>query len=171
MFSTKKPRSTVNPEKELRFTRAHQAILFWSIATIFFCLSMWLFLAATPYLNPLDWEHRRVNSILWGFLPLFPALFFTWVALHLTRHAFIILTPLGIEIFPFWMPKKNLTVFYWAEIEKAEVDNEAKMLIIYLTGDGDSRVYVSLNPIRKARRPLLKRAIEGRMELAAKEAS
>jgi hypothetical protein len=167
MFSTKKPQRTVNPEKELRFTRSHQAILFWTLATVFACAAMWLFLAATPYLNPLEWESRRINSVAWGFIPVFPALLCAWVAVHLTRHAFIILTPLGIEVFPFWMPKKNLTVFFWAEIEKAEVDEAANMLIIYLAGTGDSRVYISMDPIRKNRRPLLKRAIDGRMKFNA----
>lgn len=169
MFSAKKPGKPANPEKELRFTRAHQAILFWALATVFFCVSMWLFLASTPYLNPLDWETRRVGSVMWGFIPLFPMLLSVWVSVHLTRHAFIILTPLGIELFPFWMPKKNLNVFYWAEIERAEVTEDEKMLVIFFKGEGDSRVYISLTPIRVSQRPLLRRAIEGRMAASSPE--
>lgn len=163
MLSAKKPRKPVIPEKELRFTRSHQAVLFWGLATVFACASAALFLAASEYLNPLEARVRIVNSPLWGFLPLFPSLFFAWVAAHLTRHAFLILTPLGIEIFPFWKPKQNLQVLYWAEIKHAEVTADADLLVIHLAGEGDSRVIISLAPIKLERRLLLKRAIEGRM--------
>ncbi len=163
MLSTKKPRKPVHPEKELRFTRAHQAVLFWGLATLFACLSAALFLAASDHLNALETRERLVNSPFWGFLPIFPALFFAWVAIHLTRHAFLILTPLGIEIFPFWKPKQNLQVLYWAEIRHAELDEGADVLVIHLAGEGDSRVIISLDPIKLERRLLLKRAIEGRM--------
>jgi hypothetical protein len=163
MLSAKKPRKPVNPEKELRFTRSHQAGLFWGLATLFACGSAALFLASSEYLNALETRVRLVNSPLWGFLPILPALFFAWVAVHLTRHAFLILTPLGIEIFPFWKPKQNLQVLYWAEIASAEVNDDADLLVICLAGEGDSRVIISLDPIKLERRLLLKHAIEGRM--------
>ncbi len=166
MLSAQKPRKPANPEKELRFTRAHQAVLFWALATVFACASAALFLASSDYLNALEAKVRLVNSPLWGFLPVFPALFFAWVATHLTRHAFLILTPLGVEIFPFWKPKQNLQVLYWAEIKLAEVSEDADFLVIHLAGEGDSRVIISLAPIKLERRLLLKRAIEGRMASA-----
>jgi len=157
------PRKPISPDKELRFTRAHQAVLFWGLATVSACASAALFLASSEYLNALESRERLVDSPLWGFVPVFPALFFAWVAIHLTRHAFLILTPLGIEIFPFWKPKQNLQVVYWAEIAKAEVTDDADLLVLHLAGQGDSRVIISLDPIRLERRLLLKRAIEGRM--------
>ena len=105
-----------------------------------------------------------MNSPWWGLLPVFPALYCVWVAMHLTQHAFIILTPLGIELFPFWFPKKNLQVIYWAEVTHAEIDEDCRQLAIHCgEEDGSSKIFVSLDPIRKDRRPLLKRAIEGRM--------
>lgn len=170
-YSAEMPRKPVHPEKELRFTRSHQAVPFWVIATVLACVSAALFIASSEYLNPLERRVRLVDSPLWGFLLVVPALFFAWVAVHLTRHAFLILTPLGIEIFPFWKPKRNLQVVYWAEIAKAEVSDDADLLVIRFAGEGDSRIIVSLDPIRLERRLLLKRALEGRMAALTSEAA
>jgi len=85
-----------------------------------------------------------------------------WVAVNCVRHAFIILTPLGIELFSFWFPSKNLQVIYWTEIDNAIVTEDMKTLEIQC--QGGSKVFVALAPITADRLPYLKRAIEGRIE-------
>lgn len=87
-----------------------------------------------------------------------------WVAVNCVRHAFIILTPLGIEVFPFWFPSKNLQVIYWTEIDNALVTEDMKTLEIQC--EGGAKVFVALAPITVDRLPYLKRAIEGRMDQA-----
>ena len=38
------------------------------------------------------------------------------VAVGLTRHAYLILTPLGIEIFPFFRPAEGMRLVMWQEV-------------------------------------------------------
>ena len=84
-----------------------------------------------------------------------------WVAVNCARHAVIILTPLSIELFPFWFPKKNLQVIYWSEIVNALVTEDMKMMEIECRGG--RKVFVALAPITGNLRLLLKHAIDGRM--------
>ncbi|RYD37422.1 MAG: hypothetical protein EOP86_03545 [Verrucomicrobiaceae bacterium] len=82
------------PEKELRFTRSRQSVPFW-------LLGMVLALAALGL--GIMW---RENLSLWppwwlALLPLTGAIGAFWLALRLTRHAYLLLSPVGVEIFPF----------------------------------------------------------------------
>ena len=85
-----------SPEQELRFTRSGQAMLFWVGAAMLSSVGITL-LATTIY--------RDINPALphpaWALVPLAFAGFMVHTAARLTRHAYLILTPLGIEIFPF----------------------------------------------------------------------
>ena len=162
-----KPRKVDSPEKELRFTRARQAHLFFGVAILMFCVSLFLLLAAFPLFSSTNMkgpDETLLASPWWALIPLpFVALFF-WIGMNLSRHAFLLLTPIGIEIFPFWRPQKNLNVIPWPEVANAHVTNDFKMLVIDIAGAGDSKVFVSLDPIPKDRLPLLAQAIDGRME-------
>ena len=157
----RKPKKISDPHKELRFTRSRQALTFATLAVLLICVAILLWIKATPMLGNAAGEEPALGSYLWGLIPLVPALWCIWVAAHCARHAFIILTPLGVELFPFWFPSKNMQVVYWSEISNASVDDDLKSMVLDL--DGGSKIFVALAPIAKTQRPLLKRALEGRM--------
>ena len=90
------------------------------------------------------------------------ALFFR-LAFRCARHAYIILTPLGIEIFPFFNSRENLQVLYWSQIADSEL-NDRNELVIHFNEEQTSGVVASLAPITPSRRILLERAIKGRMQ-------
>ncbi len=152
-----KPRKITEPEKELRFTRARQGLTFVAFGGIFLCITFWIWFSNTT-INEIS-IRLIITLILFSL-----SLICIWVAVNCVRHAFIILTPLGIELFPFWFPSKNLQVIYWTQIDNAIVTEDMKTLEIQCQGGG--KVFVALAPITVDRLPYLKRAIEGRMAQA-----
>ena len=53
-------------------------------------------------------------------------------------------------------------LIYWSEIEDARISTDLGLLTI--SHGGGSKAFISLSPIRKDQRTLLKRAIEGTMK-------
>ena len=155
------PRKVTRPEQELRFTRSRQALTFLTAGIIGFCVACGILIKALPVVGNAAGEPASVDSPLWALVPLVPAAVSFWIAAHCLRHAFIILTPLGIELFPFWRPARNMQVIYWAEIETAVISPDLKIFTIKCRG---SEIMATLAPISGTGRLLLKRAIEGRTE-------
>ena len=147
-----------SPEKELRFTRSGQAVLFWVLCAVLVAAAVTL-LATSLY--------RQINPSLphpaWGCLPLAMAFAFGWLAMHLTRHAYLILTPLGIEIFPFFRPSHGMHLILWQEIDLAEVNDRRTILTLHFNPEKTSGIRLSLRPIRPELRELLSTAIAGRV--------
>ena len=150
------PKDISEPHKELRFTRGSQATLFALFAAICGGASV-----AVTILNLL--LEDPLVSWWWVLVPVPPSTIFLRLSLLCNRHAYLILTPLGIEIFPFFKPRENLQVLYWSQISEAEV-NERNELVIHLDENRSSGVVASLAPILPVRRKLLARAIAGRMQ-------
>jgi hypothetical protein len=146
------------PEKELRFTRSGQATLFWLGGAVL--ATMGITMLATAI-------YRDINPQLphpaWALLPLGLALLMVRVAVGLTRHAYLILTPLGIEIFPFIRPAKGMKLVLWQEVHQAEVDEKLKRLTLHHDSGKTSGIHLSLTPIRTDRRTLLAKAVIGRV--------
>jgi len=88
----------------------------------------------------------------------------TRLGLRCTRHAYIILSPLGIEIFPFFKAKEKLQVIYWSQVADAEFSSDARNLVLHFTEEKKSGVIASLKPIPSERRYLLEEAVLGVME-------
>lgn len=152
--------SVQSPEKELRFTRSGQAVIFWMAAAIFGVAAITL-LAASPY--------RKINPMLphpaWSLLPLSGTVISLKLAWRLTRHAYVILTPLGIEIFPFYRPEARMALVSWQEIDAAEVNENRTWLTLHHNTDRTSGIHLSLRPIRADLRDLLIKAIAGRCKM------
>ena len=155
-----KPRKITEPEKELRFTRARQALTFILLGGAFLCIASWIWFSDF-FVNESADSVNLLRIIIILLLFSFSLICF-WVAINCARHAFLILTPLGIELFPFWFPSKNLRVLYWTEIDNVIVTESMKTLEIHC--HGGNKVFIALAPITVDRLPYLKRAIEGRME-------
>ncbi len=142
-----------SPEKELRFTRSGQATGFWIAAAVFIAAMVSVFANAIS----------RGENFLWALVPLVFAALMIRIALKLTKHAYLIFTPLGIEIFPFYRPDKTMRLVLWQEIHGAEVDESLTRLTLHHDEEKTSGIHLSLRPIRKDRRALLAKAILGRV--------
>lgn len=154
------PKPIARPEKELRFTRSRQAVTFCAIGVIFTCFALALGLLAWPAFVPR--EEPLVSPPWLGLVPIVPAVAAFWFAGFLARHAFLLLSPVGVEIFPLWRPARNFRLVLWQEIEYLAVDEACRWLEVALAGGG--RVFVSLAPLAIPQRQLLARAAAGTME-------
>ncbi len=147
-----------SPEKELRFTRSGQAVIFWVLAAVLAASSITLLATAI---------YRDINPLLphpaWALLPLALAAAIARLALRLTRHAYLILTPLGMEIFPFFRPADGMRLVTWQEISAAEVNPKTTQLTLHHNAEKSSGIHLSLTPIRADRRTLLAKAVIGRV--------
>jgi hypothetical protein len=152
------------PFKELRFTRSRQAVTFVITGVVFAGLA-----AAVVLL----WRQRVENppSLWWAVPPGLLAWGCLRLALHLTRHAFLLLSPIGIEVFPFFRPAQHMQLFSWGEIAQAEVTLGDQLLVLKFAGYENAGVVISLSPVKKSTRPLLRKAIEGVMSKRAEAAA
>jgi len=155
------PRKEVTePEKEIRFTRSTQGTLFFFLGI--FCTMLCIGTLFNEYVNWGPW-HASFKAYWWlSLIPLIPAALFFRLGVHCVRHAYIILTPMGVEIFPFWKPEKNLQVIFWSDIDHSEF-TENRMILHY-NKEETGGVVTSLNPIGKRNYPFLQKAINGRLK-------
>ena len=144
------------PQKELRFTRAGQAVVFW-IASAACVMAGLVFFLLTPYRA----DTPELPHPAWGLVPIGLAIPLMWLAWHCAKHAYLLLSPIGVEIFPFFRPATNMQVIPWAQIAAADVDGSR--LTLHFSAEKTSGIHLSLSPIAKDRRPLLAKAIRGRL--------
>ena len=147
-----------SPERELRFTRSGQAVGFWLLAAVFAAIGITM-LATAIYrdVNP------RIPHAAWAVIPLLLSAASAKLAVSLTRHAYLILTPLGIEIFPFFRPAAGMQMVLWQEIDSAEADTGNSVLTLHRDAAKTSGLHLTLRPLRGDRRELLVRAVLGRL--------
>lgn len=141
--------------KELRFTRAGQATGL-AIATSMLVITAVLFFGLARY-RP---DNPQLPHPAWGVLPLVLAIVSARLAWRCAKHAYLLLTPLGVEIFPFFRPAKGMQVILWSEIADAEIDSNR--LTLHFTAEKTAGVHLSLSPISRPKRLLLATAIQGR---------
>ncbi len=153
-------------QKEIRFTRNAQAVHFFMLALLFLCLGV------TLYLVSLDvWtvsQEPLLQGSWYGLLTLPFIAGFTAAGIHLAKHAYMIFSPVGIELFPFFFPSKNMEVLYWSEVQDVGFTPDEKMLEITMTGEPERKVFIATAPLNRASRDLLGRTIAGVQEQRAK---
>lgn len=150
------------PHKELRFTRAGQAVPFWVAAAVCAAGAVLLLSIATQrHANP-DLPHH-----LWALIPVALCWLFARAAVHCTRHAYLILSPLGVEIFPLFRPAKGMRMIPWANVESFEAGS--RVVTLHFRGDTPGGVHLTLSPILRNQRPLLVKALEGRLKRGGPE--
>jgi multidrug transporter EmrE-like cation transporter len=150
-----------SPEKELRFTRSSQATVFWLGSAVLTSIAITM-LATALYRD----INESIPHPVWALLPLVLAVLLARMAIKLTRHAYLILTPLGIEIFPFFRPAEGMRLVTWQEIQLAEVNAQTTRLTLHHNAEKTAGIHLSLTPIRKDRRCLLAKAVIGRVSPA-----
>lgn len=151
------PMPVAEPHKEIRFTRAAQAAPFWVLASVAAMAAVTLF--CIGLYRP---ENPELPHSAWALLPLLLGAATARLALHCTRRAYLILSPLGIEIFPFFRPIRGMRMIPWGEIDAVEVGG--RQLTLHFDAERKSGVHLDLSPVPKNRRPLLVKALQGRIE-------
>lgn len=147
------------PEKELRFTRAGQAGRFCVLGAVL--VGVGVTLMATGFYRDVN---PKVPSGWWG-VPCFVAAGGVFrLALRLARHAYVILTPMGVEIFPFFKAAERMQVVMWSEITGADVDEGGRWLTLHFNEERTAGMHLTLAPIRSSLRGLLVRGVMGRVE-------
>ncbi|MFD0893369.1 hypothetical protein KBB96_18240 [Luteolibacter ambystomatis] len=141
--------------KELRFTRARQGAGF-AVAAGMLAMTALVFFLLAPYRA----DNPELPHPAWGLLPLAVALASGWTAARCIRHAYLLLSPIGIEIFPFFRPSTGLNVIPWAQIAAVEIDDSR--LTLHFTAEKTAGVHLALAPIPRDKRRLLIAAMEGR---------
>jgi hypothetical protein len=145
-------------EKELRFTRSAQAVPFWLASSV--CMGVAVTLTATSFYRDVN---PQLPHPLWALMPLVLSFALARLAWWLTRHSYLILTPLGVEIFPFFHAARDMRMIAWSEISSAEVDKKNTHLTLHYSPEKTAGVHLTLAPICAARRELLVKAIYGRV--------
>lgn len=144
------------PEKELRFTRARQAVVFWLAGVVLMLSGIGV--------GVLSWWQLENPPAWWlAAIPLGLSVGAFWLAGRLTRHAYLLLSPVGVEIFPFWKPVEQFQLLPWGSIAAADFSPDGRWLTLTLAGYDDAKVILTLDPVPVRVRPLLIKAMEGVM--------
>ena len=147
-----------SPGMELRFTRSRQAVGFWLAAAVCAMAAISLLVISLQ-----RHENPRLPHSAWSLPPAVAAWFLSRMAWRLTRHAYLILTPLGIEIFPFFRPAAGMQLVAWQEVAGIESDPALTRLTLHHNAEKTSGIHLSLRPIRVDRRHLLVDALARRI--------
>ncbi len=149
--------AVAEPHKELRFTRSAQAVPFWIGAAVFGIAA--IILVAVAFYRA---ENPALPHPLWAVIPLTLSWLCLRVAIRCTRHAYIILSPLGVEVFSFFNPTSGMQMIPWTHITEVEVGEH--LITLHFAEDQSSGIHLSLSPIEKSKRPLLAKALTGRVK-------
>ena len=147
-----------SPEQELRFTRSRQAVVFWLAAAVFAMAAIVIVAASFHRL-----ENPELPHPAWALGPAVAAGLLVRAAVRLTRHAYLILTPLGIEIFPFFRPAAGMRLVAWQELCEMDTDAALTRLTLHYNLEKTSGIHLSLRPIRADRRRFLVEAVRRRL--------
>lgn len=147
------------PDKEIRFTRSRQAIallLVFSISTVILIIGVTFSLLPEPYGNK---ELIR----FWYILPPLIALsyFSLRLALHCIKHAYLIFTPMGLEILPLRHPEKNLNLIYWHQINTFDVNKNA--IVLHYNTQKTAGTVISLKPIHRKYHSFINKSLTRRV--------
>jgi len=112
-------------------------------------------------LLPAPWGIGNLWLSITLMLPCLTVLFFSVrMARRCLKRAYLIFSPVGVEIFPWKKPEQNLDVVMWAEINHMEVKNE--YLYLHFNPQKTAGKVISLKPILKRQHALIQRIVEER---------
>jgi len=152
------PKSVAEAHKELRFTRSRQASQFFILTAFLLMLGVGSFVALFASWGPDDVDFHFYAWFC--LLPLIPSYFSLRMAIHCVRHAYILLTPMGVEVFPFFKPETNLQIIFWQEIDNFDITTS--LLTLHSSPEKTSGTVLTLKPLAAAQISLLTKAIEAR---------
>jgi len=145
------------PHHELRFTRAHQAVHFAVLAVVGLALFLGLCLLAWRPWGAAGGPLLRPWWLVLLPLPVVGAAL--WAMVWCATHAYILLSPAGVEVFPLLFPGRGFRLVPWGTIAGFRTDG--RNVVLDLTGGGG--VVLALAPVRPSARPLLVTALRRRL--------
>jgi len=148
-----------DPSQELRFSRTGQALGFALVGSLALSAGVTLALVTwTVYRSPFGMDQHPFP--LWlHLLPWLVVGLCIWLVLHCLRHPYLILSPIGVEVFPFWRPIQNFHLIEWGRIADLEVTSTA--LTLHYNAQHTGGVVLALTPLHKKSRILLMQTING----------
>lgn len=148
----------LDPQKELRFARSRQALSFAVLGA--------LFLSATVTLLLVTYTVDDLAELPFpgwlGYAFFLPVALCLWLSYYCIRHPYLIISPIGVEVFPLWKPIKNFQLIEWGNV--VIVENDESNLTVHYNKEKTAGVVLTLSPLTKNSRILLMRAFEGVME-------
>ena len=143
-------------DKEVRFTRSRQAVL-WMVLSAFGALTIFVGVIAT--LLPSSGGAPELKAYWWA-VPILAV--WTWfcgrIAYRCLKYAYLIFSPIGVEIFPFGKPEAKLDVVSWGQIDHLEIHGD--FLYLHFNKEETGGKAISLKPISPKLRPLIERVVE-----------
>lgn len=150
------PRSQAGPSgRELRFTRARQAL---PPALAGASLLGFGLLLAINLLLRHGGRFWQAPPGLAAAVAVLLAMALLLHARHCLRHPLLLVSPVGLEIFPLWRPEEHFRLLSWSEIAGLRLG--PRRLVVDLRGGGG--VVLALDPLWPEQRRLLARALQGR---------
>ncbi len=160
MNAQPEPNSSNNhPLQEIRFTRNGQAIHFFMLGLLLICVSVGLYLVSLDIWSVT--QAPLLDHWRYALIPLPFAALSIWAGIHLAKHAYMIFSPVGIELFPFFFPSRNMEVLYWSEVEDLDLTPDGKMMEVTMLSEGEHKVFVAIAPLTAASQQLLGETIAG----------
>lgn len=147
-----------DPHKELRFTRSRQAAVFWIAAAMLAAAALVIGGAASQRAANPDLPHP-----LWALVPLLLGWPAVRTARRCSKHAYLILTPVGLEIFPLFGAERGLQLVAWQQIDAVEWNPARTRLTLHFNAERTAGIHLSLRPLTPAARGLLEAALAGRL--------
>ncbi len=140
--------------RELRFTRNRLGAFLLAAGMILGMAAVFFQIAGFPLAVSMPAPVWLMQTAL-----IIPALLCLYVGRRCLRYAAIILTPLGIELMPFFRPRKTMRWYVWQQIQSARLRGNRLILSIR----GNSAVSISLFCMTPLNRAMLCHALDQRL--------
>ncbi|MEM6911851.1 MAG: hypothetical protein AAF555_09750 [Verrucomicrobiota bacterium] len=146
------------PQPELRFTRSAWASLLGLLAAGFFCGAM----VGSAWAFHLQTERGEFGLLSWLAIvgPIASASTLLWLSRWLAKRTYLLLSGVGVEVFPLFKPEDRLEVFPWDEVAEARVLESPRALHLTLASQAEFRI--PLGALRPDSCQLLQTAVAGR---------
>ena len=147
----------LDPSRELRFTRSKQSVYFALILGVLLAAVVTLLLIFSTVVH----ETGSSEALPYPFylIPLLLSLaaLSGWLSYHCMSKPYLILSSLGVELFPFWRPFKNFQLVEWGIIEEVEV--EGSKITLHFNKEKTSGVVFTRAPLSDKSQKLLIEAL------------
>ena len=134
--------SLFDPDQELRFTRSRQATYFALLSAILFSAFVTLLVTFTTVYYEFGTVKDLPYTVLWLPVLLMLTVISGGGSYHCLTKPYVILSPMGVEIFPFLKPLKNFQIIEWGRI--VEIETAPKRVTLHFNSQKSRGVVLSL---------------------------
>ncbi len=142
-------------ERELRFTRNRLGFILIAAGMVLMMTAVLLQMAGYDAITP------YLLAPLWGMQAsvIIPGIICLYVGWRCLRYATLIVTPLGLEVMPFFKPRQTMSWYVWQQIRSVELRGSTLILDII----EEQPVSISLFSMTPESRTLLMHALTQRL--------